>query len=81
MRGIWDLGRGFAEIRQQWLERAAGIGQPVSVDNGVQTISGIFDTIDEAGCMIVATADRRRIPITAGDVHFGSAASTRTEYK
>lgn len=81
MRGIWDSGRGFAEIRRQWLERAAGIGQPVSVDNGVQTISGIFDTIDEAGCMIVATADRRRIPITAGDVHFGSAASTRTVRK
>lgn len=78
MRGIWDRGRGFAEIRRLWLERAAGIGQPVSVDNGARTISGIFDTIDDAGCMIIATADRRRIPITAGDVHFGSAASTRT---
>lgn len=75
-RGIWDDGRGFADIRQAWLARAAGLGEPVSVALGNQTISGIFDTIDATGCMIVATADRR-IPIAAGDVHFGSAASAR----
>jgi BirA family biotin operon repressor/biotin-[acetyl-CoA-carboxylase] ligase len=75
--GIWDNGRGFGEIRQLWLARAAGLGEPVSVATGSQTVTGIFDTIDETGCMIVATADRRRIPIAAGDVHFGSAASAR----
>ena len=26
-RGIWDNGRGFAEIRRLWLERAAGLGE------------------------------------------------------
>ena len=26
-RGVWDDGRGFGEIRRQWLERAAGLGQ------------------------------------------------------
>src|ERR1700759_2523507 len=26
-RGIWDNGRGFAEIRRLWLARAAGLGQ------------------------------------------------------
>lgn len=74
-RGIWDNGRGFGEVRRQWLERAAGLGQPVSVQSGASTISGTFDTIDDVGCLIVATADGRRLPISAGDVYFGSAAS------
>jgi BirA family biotin operon repressor/biotin-[acetyl-CoA-carboxylase] ligase len=74
-RGIWDNGRGFADIRQRWLQRAAGLGQPVSIQSGGSTLSGSFDTIDESGCMIVGTSDGRRMPISAGDVYFGSAAS------
>ena len=30
-RGIWDNGRGFAEIRTLWLERAAGLGEKVAI--------------------------------------------------
>jgi BirA family biotin operon repressor/biotin-[acetyl-CoA-carboxylase] ligase len=74
-RGIWDNGRGFAEIRLKWLQRAAGLGQPVSIQSGGSTVSGSFDTIDETGCLIVGTSDGRRIPISAGDVYFGAAAS------
>ena len=70
-RGIWDNGRGFAEIRPKWLERAAGLGQPVSIVSGGSTVTGVFDTIDESGCMIVRTSDGRRMPISAGDVYFG----------
>jgi BirA family biotin operon repressor/biotin-[acetyl-CoA-carboxylase] ligase len=74
-RGIWDNGRGFGEIRLKWLERAAGLGQPVSIQSGGSTVAGTFDTIDETGCMIVRTLDGRRVPIAAGDVYFGAAAS------
>jgi BirA family transcriptional regulator, biotin operon repressor / biotin---[acetyl-CoA-carboxylase] ligase len=73
--GIWDNGRGFAEIRKAWLERAFGVGERVAIQNGNMTIEGIFDTIDEAGCLIVRTADGRRMPIAAGEVYFGAAAS------
>jgi BirA family transcriptional regulator, biotin operon repressor / biotin---[acetyl-CoA-carboxylase] ligase len=76
-RGIWDDGKGFGEIRRRWLELAAGLGQPVSVHTGQTTVSGIFDTIDETGCMIVRTSSGDRVPISAGDVHFGQAASAR----
>ena len=76
--GIWDHGRGFAEIRRRWLALAAGLGQPVAVHTGLTTVSGIFDTIDDAGCMIVRTLSGDRIPISAGDVHFGAAASARS---
>ena len=76
-RGIWDDGSGFGEIRQRWLALAAGLGQPVSVHTGQTTVSGIFDTIDDTGCMIVRTSTGDSVPISAGDVHFGQAASTR----
>jgi len=74
-RGVWDNGRGFGEIRRLWLERAAGLGQPVAIRAGGATVEGIFDTIDEQGCLIVRTTLGRLVPISAGDVHFGSAAS------
>src|SRR6266404_872575 len=74
-RGIWDNGRGFGEIRRLWLARAAGLGEPVAIQAGGSTVEGTFDTIDDTGCLIVRTPDGKRIPISAGDVYFGSAAS------
>ena len=74
-RGIWDNGRGFAEIRKLWLERAAGLGERVAINTGTVTVEGTFDTIDESGCLIVRTAEGRRMPISAGEVYFGAAAS------
>jgi BirA family biotin operon repressor/biotin-[acetyl-CoA-carboxylase] ligase len=74
-RGIWDNGRGFGEIRRRWLERAAGLGEKVAINTGAASVEGIFDTIDEAGCLIVRTAEGRRVPIAAGEVYFGAAAS------
>jgi BirA family biotin operon repressor/biotin-[acetyl-CoA-carboxylase] ligase len=74
-RGVWDNGRGFGEIRRLWLERAAGLGQPVAIHTGGSTVEGTFDTIDDTGCMIIRTSGGKRVPISAGDVYFGSAAS------
>jgi BirA family biotin operon repressor/biotin-[acetyl-CoA-carboxylase] ligase len=74
-REVWDHGRGFGEIRRLWLERATGLGQAVAIKSGSTLIEGIFDTIDEQGCMIVRTTDGNLVPITAGDVYFGSVAS------
>jgi BirA family biotin operon repressor/biotin-[acetyl-CoA-carboxylase] ligase len=77
-RGIWDRGRGFGEIRRLWLERAAGLGQRVAIHTGGTIVEGTFDTVDEQGCMIVHTPDGKRVPISAGDVYFGSVASVGT---
>jgi BirA family transcriptional regulator, biotin operon repressor / biotin---[acetyl-CoA-carboxylase] ligase len=74
-RGIWDNGRGFGEIRKLWLERAAGLGERVAIQTGSATLEGTFETLDETGCMIVRTAEGKQLPIAAGDVYFGSAAS------
>jgi BirA family biotin operon repressor/biotin-[acetyl-CoA-carboxylase] ligase len=73
--GIWDKGRGFGQIRKLWLERATGLGGAVAIKSAGSTIEGTFETIDAQGCMIVRTPAGRLMPITAGDVYFGSAAS------
>jgi BirA family transcriptional regulator, biotin operon repressor / biotin---[acetyl-CoA-carboxylase] ligase len=75
--GIWDQGKGFTEIRRRWLALAAGLGQPVSVHTGNNTVSGIFETLDDTGCMMVKTSTGAMLPVSAGDVHFGQAASAR----
>jgi BirA family biotin operon repressor/biotin-[acetyl-CoA-carboxylase] ligase len=75
LRGSWDDGRGFGNVRKLWLERAAGLGQAVAIKSAGATIEGTFDTIDEQGCMIVRTTAGELVPITAGDVYFGSVAS------
>jgi BirA family biotin operon repressor/biotin-[acetyl-CoA-carboxylase] ligase len=74
-RGIWDHGRGFAEIRKLWLEHAFGLGERVAIQTGNATVEGTFDTIDETGCLIIRTADGKRAAVTAGEVYFGNAAS------
>lgn len=77
-RGIWDNGRGFGQIRKLWLECATGLGQPVAIKSTGSTIEGTFETIDAQGCLIVRTPAGRLMPITAGDVYFGTAASAGT---
>jgi len=75
-RGIWNDGKGFSDIRRLWLERAAGLGKIVSIQSNGAVVEGIFDTIDDTGCLIVASRDGKRTPIAAGDVHFGSTKSS-----
>jgi BirA family transcriptional regulator, biotin operon repressor / biotin---[acetyl-CoA-carboxylase] ligase len=74
-RGLWDNGRGFGEIRRLWLERAAGLGERVAIQTGGAKVEGTFDGIDETGCLMVRTTAGKLVPISAGDVYFGSAAS------
>ena len=74
---IWNHGRGLADIRSQWLMRAAGIGAPVSIQMGSNILQGIFETLDEEGRLVLRASDNSQIVIAAGDVHFGSIATIR----
>jgi BirA family biotin operon repressor/biotin-[acetyl-CoA-carboxylase] ligase len=76
-RGIWDKGRGFAEIRRRWLERAAGLGETIAITTGAATVEGVFETIDGTGCLVVRTGEGKRVAVAAGEVYFGTAASVR----
>jgi BirA family biotin operon repressor/biotin-[acetyl-CoA-carboxylase] ligase len=71
---MWDDGRGMAQIRSHWLERAAGIGGAVTARMGLQSVSGIFETLDENGRLMLRRADNSLMPVSAGEVYFGDAA-------
>lgn len=72
---IWDEGRGIATVRSLWLARAEGLNAPVAVRVGSNVIRGIFETLDDQGRLIVRAADHSLIPVAAGEVHFGLAAT------
>ena len=74
---LWDSGRNVAGILDLWRSSAAGIGAPVAVSRDGEIVRGVFETIDEAGRLIVRANDNSRVAITAGDVHFGATASVR----
>lgn len=63
---LW-AGEGFAPIRGAWLDRAHGLGEPVTVRCGEVPLNGIFRGLDEDGALILYDGGTRR-RVTAGDV-------------
>lgn len=62
---------GFAPVRAAFLAHAAiGPGQTVTARTLTDAITGVFDTIDDTGALILQTpAGRRAVP--AADLYFG----------
>jgi len=64
----WNRGAGFAAIRADWLARAHGLAQPIRVRLAESETIGHFDTIDEAGRLMLRMGDGRLELIAAGEV-------------
>lgn len=63
---------GFEPIRAEWLARAARLGEPVTARTLRETRTGVFETIDEMGHLILRTpAGRERV--ASADVFFEGA--------
>lgn len=60
---------GFAPIRAAWLARAARLGEPIRARTGTQDRHGIFDSIDEAGNLLLRTP-QTTLAIPAAEVFF-----------
>jgi BirA family biotin operon repressor/biotin-[acetyl-CoA-carboxylase] ligase len=60
---------GFARIRQDWLAHAARLGEMITARTGREDVSGIFDTIDDDGNLVLITGTGPR-HIPAADVYF-----------
>ena len=71
---VWDEGRGFPAIRNAWLERAAGVGHHVSVDD----IHGRFDGLGANGALLMTLADGTEKSIHAGEVRFATVEKLRS---
>lgn len=59
---------GFAAIRANWLARAAALGDEIAVRLGTRELAGRFETLDEAGRLVLRLADGRHETIAAGEV-------------
>lgn len=75
---IWDEGRGLNTIRELWLKRAHGLGEPVAMQLNGRIVEGVFETIDSDCRLVIREDDGTRVPVTAGDVYFGTAASIKS---
>lgn len=73
---LWNNGDGFDGIRMAWLAEARGIGQSISVRTGERVDTGIFETLDEEGRLILRKADGMIRVFSAGDVYFGDVAGS-----
>ncbi len=64
---------GFAPIREAWLTRAMGLGEPVQVRLERDTLDGRFLDLDEDGALLLGQPDGRR-RIAAGEIFPARAA-------
>jgi BirA family transcriptional regulator, biotin operon repressor / biotin---[acetyl-CoA-carboxylase] ligase len=64
----WNQGEHFATIRTDWLSRAAGLGDNISVRLSERELSGRFETIDDMGQLVLVEPEGNRYAIAAGDV-------------
>lgn len=60
---------GFGRIRQDWLQRAARLGDVITARTPKTTMTGVFTTINAEGHLILDTADGTQ-EIPAADVYF-----------
>lgn len=67
---IWNRGAGFAEIREDWLRAAVGVGGPVTVNLRDEKVSGLFENIDTDGYLRLRLKDGSQQRISAGDLFF-----------
>ena len=66
---IWNT-RGFGDIRDVWLSRAAQIGGRIRARLQNEETSGVFEGIDETGALVLREAQDRTRIIAAGEVFF-----------
>ncbi|MEO0342296.1 MAG: biotin--[acetyl-CoA-carboxylase] ligase [Pseudomonadota bacterium] len=60
---------GFAPLREAWLSRAAHLGEKIVARFARSEISGVFDTVDSAGALVLKTSTGPQ-HITAADIFF-----------
>ncbi len=60
---------GFKRIREDWLANAARLGEVITARTGREEVTGIFDSIDQDGNLVLITGTGPRA-IPAADVFF-----------
>lgn len=66
---MWSL-RGFSHIRTLWLQHAYKLGNQVNVGDMNSSITGIFESIDETGAMILRLSSGETYNMSIGEMFF-----------
>ncbi len=69
---VWQEGRNFAAIRAEWLDHAAGLGSRIAVSATTEPCSGVFETIDAIGRLVLNDGGKI-LTIEAGDVFLNNS--------
>ncbi len=64
---VWKA-QGFAPVRRAWIDRAYAQGSRIRARTGDRELYGVFETLDEAGALVLAGDDGKRHVISAGEV-------------
>jgi BirA family biotin operon repressor/biotin-[acetyl-CoA-carboxylase] ligase len=64
----WNRGSGFAAIRAEWLQHAAGIGGDIVVRLADRELSGRFETLDRMGRLMLRLPAGKLEAVTVGEV-------------
>lgn len=60
---------GFAPIREMWLSRAAKLGEVITARTMRHEITGVFETVDETGNIVLSTPNGRET-VPAAEIFF-----------
>ena len=69
---LWRRPGGFGPIREAWLERAAYLGQTITIRPPSGAVSGVFAGLDASGRLLLQTSAGSQA-FDAGDLFFGAA--------
>src|ERR1700681_4605447 len=64
----WNRGNRFGTIRADWLARAAGLGENITLGLADPELTRRFEGLDDAGCLVLIALDGSKTVIAAGDV-------------
>ena len=70
----WNQGRGFPQIRAEWLRLAGGVGEKIKVNLPAGAQEGTFEDIDASGRLVLRLQTGETRLISAGDVFFAPRA-------
>jgi BirA family transcriptional regulator, biotin operon repressor / biotin---[acetyl-CoA-carboxylase] ligase len=63
---------GFAALRDAWLARAQGLGQPIVARLADNSLNGVFEGLDGGGGLQLRLADGTLKTISSGEIFFGA---------
>lgn len=66
----WQSENSFAPIKKEWQKNAYNLNEIITLDDGVQKISGIFTGIDKEGAICIKINDEQVRKFSAGDLGY-----------